>query len=84
MAVVRDIILETLLKDPFWRALFPLGWQHDGQYIQSIETILAQYLDPDNSDWHIVVVELHEREVVSVAVWDMTIATDGHKQIPGD
>merc|ERR1712000_246981 len=82
-AVVK-VILAAINKERLWTNFVPTKSSQDATYVQEIETLLKEHLDPSNKDWVIEVVDLAGKKdtanIVAVAVWDMSAAEDDDRK----
>lgn len=81
---VVKCILAAINKERLWTNFVPTKSGQDATYIQEIETLLKEHLDPSNKDWVIEVVDLAGKKdpanIVAVAVWDMSAAEDDDRK----
>lgn len=81
-AVVK-VVLAAINKERLWTNFVPNRAGQDETYVNEIETLLKEHLDPNNKDWVVDVVDLGKADspkIVAVAVWDMAAAADDDKK----
>lgn len=83
-AVVK-VIMAAINKERLWTNFVPSKSGQDQAYLDEIESLLKEHLDPSNRDWVIEVVDLASgnkgpSKIVAVAVWDMHAAIEGNKK----
>lgn len=76
------IVTATSSTDALWNMFLPRAAFKDAVFKEHVSQLLRQYLDPNNKDWLISVVELPEKDITpgaphiaSFAIWDMATAT---------
>jgi hypothetical protein len=76
-AVIK-VILAAINKERLWTNFVPSKSSQDEGYYGEIEALLKEHLDPSNKDWVVEVVDLGGKkgpsQIVSVAIWDMSVA----------
>ena len=78
---IMKIATATSSADSLWNLLLPRAAFKDEAFKDFVSQLLKFYLDPNNTDWLVTVVELPEKDitpgapsVASFAIWDMTNA----------
>jgi ribosomal protein S18 acetylase RimI-like enzyme len=76
---ILAIATATSSTDSLWNMLMPRAAFKDAAFKEHISQLLKQYIDPENKDWLVTVVELPDKDitpgaphVASFAIWDMT------------
>lgn len=78
---IMAIATATSSTDSLWNLLLPRAAFKDAAFKEHVSQLLKFYIDPNNTDWLVTVVELPEKDitpgapsVASFAIWDMTNA----------